>query len=166
MPIFTSSNVSLPANSSTVVNGSSTVNQINGNTITTIVETKIPYTSNMNPTATVRTTTMTTIAATQLTPESSFVEVATSTHAVSVSPVSLIMSDGTTNIIFDSVATGLKLLEFMKSRNQYYLQASDDVMIINVDGVKLLIIETSFMNQKLMNSFSFIYSRGKVRCIH
>jgi hypothetical protein len=166
MYIFTSNNVSAPVNSSTSVNESSTVKQINGNTINTIIETKIPYTSNSNPTATVKTTVITTIAATQLTPESSFVEVTTATHALSVAPVNLIMSDGSINTIFDSVATGLKLLEFMNSRNQYYLQASDDLMVINVDGVKLLLIETSFMNQKLMNSFSFIYSRGKVRCIH
>ena len=46
------------------------------------------------------------------------------------------------------------------------MQASDDVMIINVDGAKLLIIETSFMNQKLMNSCTFTYTRGKVRCVH
>ena len=39
-------------------------------------------------------------------------------------------------------------------------------MIINVDGAKLLIIETSFMNQKLIDSFTFTYTRGKVRCIH
>ena len=52
------------------------------------------------------------------------------------------------------------------SRNQYYFMASDDVMLINVDGVKCLLIETTFMNQKLTNSFSFHYIRGKVRCIH
>jgi len=88
------------------------------------------------------------------------------TTALSTSGVNLIMSDGTTNTIFDSVYTGLNTLEFMMSRNQYYLMASDDVMLINVDGVKLLLIETTFMNQKLMNSFSFHYIRGKVRCIH
>jgi len=81
-------------------------------------------------------------------------------------PVNLIMSDGTTNTIFDNVYTGLNTLEFMMARNQYYLMASDDVMIINVDGVKLLMLETTFMNQKLMNSFSFHYIRGRVRCIH
>jgi len=80
--------------------------------------------------------------------------------------VNLVMSDGTTNTIFDNVYTGLNTLEFMMARNQYYLMASDDVMLINVDGVKLLILETTFMNQKLMNSFSFHYIRGKVRCIH
>ena len=88
------------------------------------------------------------------------------TISFSTSAVNLFMSDGTTNTIFDSVYTGLNVLEFMMSRNQYYLMGSDDVMIINVDGVKLLILETTFMNQKLMNSFSFHYIRGKVRCIH
>jgi len=92
----------------------------------------------------------------------------TNSHTVnlSTSAFNLIMSDGTTNTIFDSVYTGLNTLEFMMSRNQYYLMASDDVMIINVDGVKLLILETTFVNQKLMNSLSFHYIRGKVRCIH
>ena len=93
---------------------------------------------------------------------------ATNSSTINLSPsaFNLIMSDGTTNTIFDSVYTGFNTLEFMVSRNQYYLMASDDVMIINVDGVKLLILETTFMNQKLMNSFSFHYIRGKVRCIH
>ena len=82
------------------------------------------------------------------------------------SAVNSIMSDGTTTTVFDNILTGLNTIEFMMSRNQYYLMASDDVMLINVDGVKLLILETTFMNQKLMNSFSFHYIRGKVRCIH
>ena len=93
-----------------------------------------------------------------------------STHVnntpLSMIGISLIMSDGTTKTIFDNVYTGLNTLEFMMRRNQYYLMASDDIMLINVDGVKLLILETTFMNQKLMNSFSFHYIRGKVRCIH
>ena len=76
------------------------------------------------------------------------------------------MSDGSTTVVFDAILTGLYLLGFMQSRNQYYLQASDDVMIINVSGIKLLILETTFMNQKLLNSFTCIYARGKVRCIH
>ena len=50
--------------------------------------------------------------------------------------INLFMSDGSTNTIFDNVYTGLNTLEFMMSRNQYYLMGSDDVMIINVDGVK------------------------------
>ena len=166
MTIFTSNNVPLPANTSTIISETDTVLQTNGNLISTLVETKVPYASGVNPTATVVTSTITTIPATQTLPSSSSVIVTTTTQPVSTSSVNLIMSDGSTNTIFDSVATGLKLLEFMNSRNQYYLQASDDVMIINVDGIKLLIVETTFMNQKLMNSFTFTYNRGRVRCIH
>jgi len=83
-----------------------------------------------------------------------------------MSGINLNMSDGTITTVFDDIYTGLNTIEFMMSRNQYYLMASDDVMIINVDGAKLLILETTFLNEKLMNSFSFHYIRGKVRCIH
>ena len=166
MTIFTTNNVPLPANANTIISESDTVLQTNGNLISTLVETKIPYVSSVNPTATIVTSAVTTIPATQTLPSSSSVIVTTTTQPVSVSSVNLIMSDGSTNTVFDSVATGLKLLEFMNSGNQYYLQASDDIMIINVDGIKLLIVETTFMNQKLMNSFTFTYNRGRVRCIH
>ena len=166
MTIFSNSNVLLPVNSRTTIYENSTVAITNGITVSTMTEAKIPYASRSNPIATTKTSTITTVAATQTTPESNDIDVSTSTSPVSVSPVQLILFDGTTNTIFDSVATGLKLIEFMNSRSQYFLQASDDIMIINADGANLLIIETSFMNQKLMNSFSFIYSRGKIRCIH
>ena len=48
----------------------------------------------------------------------------------------------------------------------YYLQLSDDITLINIGGVKLLILETTFLNQKLMNAFHFSYIRGKVRATH
>jgi hypothetical protein len=80
--------------------------------------------------------------------------------------VSLILSDGTTTTIFDSIATALRCLNFMNSRKQYFMNASDDIIIVNVSGVKLLILETTFLNQKLLNSYNFIYSRGKVRGVH
>jgi len=75
-------------------------------------------------------------------------------------------SDGTTAVVFDSLRTALNCLSFMNSRKQYYLMANDDIMIINVSGVKLFTLETTFINQKLMNSFAFIYVRGGVVCVH
>ena len=54
----------------------------------------------------------------------------------------------------------------MHARKQYYLQANDDVIIVHVSGVKLLILETSMLNQKLLNSYNFIYSRKSVRGVH
>jgi hypothetical protein len=44
--------------------------------------------------------------------------------------------------------------------------ASDDIMIINVSNVKLLILETTFLNQKLMNSFTLSYVQGEVMGVH
>ena len=46
------------------------------------------------------------------------------------------------------------------------MNANDDIMIVNVSGIKLLILETTFLNQKLLNSYNFIYTRGKVRGVH
>jgi len=80
--------------------------------------------------------------------------------------VSFLKSDGTNAIIFNSVADGLTCLQFMHSKNMYYLQLSDDITLINIGGVKLLILETTFLNQKLMNAFHFSYIRGKVRATH
>ena len=54
----------------------------------------------------------------------------------------------------------------MHSKNMYYLQLSDDITLINIGGVKILILETTFLNQKLMNAFHFSYIRGKVRATH
>ena len=59
------------------------------------------------------------------------------------------MSDGTTKTIFDNITTALKCLKFMRSRSQYYLQASDETIIINCE-TKLLIFETTFTNQTII----------------
>ena len=80
--------------------------------------------------------------------------------------VSITLEDGSTVVVFNSVQDGLTCLQSMHSQNMYYLQASDDITIINVSGVKLLILQTTFMNQKLMNNYTFAYLRGKVRAIH
>ena len=83
-----------------------------------------------------------------------------------VGSINLIKSDGTTETVFDSVQTALNCLAFMSARNQYYLLASDDIMVINVSNVKLLILETTFLNQKLLNSFTMSYVQGEVVGIH
>ena len=80
--------------------------------------------------------------------------------------VSMVKSDGTNATIFNSVQDGLTCLQFMHSKGMYYLQFSDEITLINISGVKLLILETTFLNQKLMNAFHFSYMRGKVRATH
>ena len=46
------------------------------------------------------------------------------------------------------------------------MQANDVIIIVNISGVKLLILETTMLNQKLLNSSNFIYTRGKIRGVH
>ena len=53
--------------------------------------------------------------------------------------VQLKMSDGTTKTIFENITSSLKCLNFMRSISQYYLQASDEMIIINCE-TKLLFL--------------------------
>ena len=80
--------------------------------------------------------------------------------------VTIVLSSGLTETVFNDLDTALRCLNFMNSRKQYYMQVNDDIMIVNISGVKLMILETTMLNQKLMNSFNFIYSRGDVRGVH
>lgn len=80
--------------------------------------------------------------------------------------ISIVKSDGTTSIVFNSVADGLACLHHMHTHGLYYFQLSDDIILINLSGVELLILETTFLNQKLMNAYCFSYNRGKVRATH
>ena len=66
--------------------------------------------------------------------------------------VSMVKSDGTNALIFHSVSDGLTCLHHTHINNLYYLQLSDDIVLINLSGVKLLILETTFLNQKLTNA--------------
>ena len=154
MVLFTTSNMSAPSTAYKISKSTVSVDA-SGNQLQLSSLTMIPSTTTANYTS------LNTVVN-----QSGIATVVKNTTALNTSGVNIVLSDGSTNTVFDSVYTGLNTLEFMMSRNQYYLMASDDIMIVNVDGVKLLILETTFMNQKLMNSFSFHYIRGKLRCIH
>jgi len=75
--------------------------------------------------------------------------------------VSIIKSDGSTQIVFNSLETALKCLNFMNARNQYYIIAGDDITIVNCQ-TKLLILENTFINQKMLNSYVFSYHGKKI----
>jgi len=79
--------------------------------------------------------------------------------------ITLIKSDATTETVFDSLTTALKCLNFMNSKNMYYLMAGDDITIVNCQ-TKLLILENTFTNQKMINSYVFSYHGKKIKGIH
>ena len=45
--------------------------------------------------------------------------------------ISIIKSDGVNQIVFNTLTTALKCLNFMNSRGQYYTAAGDDLTILN-----------------------------------
>ena len=79
--------------------------------------------------------------------------------------VSLQLSDSSSVTIFDSVTTGLKILEFMRQRAQVTLQASDDIIIVST-GAKLFLCEMTLTVQRLLASFTLTYQGGKTLCVH
>ena len=80
--------------------------------------------------------------------------------------VSLTLSDGSVAQIFDTLETGLKCMEFMRLNNQWLLQASDDVAVVSVSGVKLLLLEMGLVQQKMLASFCPTYVGGATRFLH
>jgi len=80
--------------------------------------------------------------------------------------VRLGLSDGSSVLVFDSKVTALKCLAFMKERQQWMIQATDDVCIASISGTKLLVGESSLTFQKLLASFSPIYQGGKTLFNH
>ena len=81
-------------------------------------------------------------------------------------PVTIQLSDGQNVVVFDTKQTALRCLRFMHTRNQWLIQASDDVMVVNCGGAKIMILETTLINQKLITSFSPTYQGGCVLFSH
>ena len=79
--------------------------------------------------------------------------------------VSISLSDKTTVDVFDSVTTALRCMEFLRQREQWLLQASDDVLVISCGG-KLIVAEASLINQKLFSSFLPVCYGGTTRFHH
>ena len=79
--------------------------------------------------------------------------------------VDLILSTGITQQVFDSLSSALKCIHYMDANSLYSLSPNEDVTILNVRS-KLLILENTYINQKMMNSYVFTYHGAGVRAIH
>ena len=79
--------------------------------------------------------------------------------------VHLTLSDGTVQTIAQSEDL-LSLLWKMRGNRSWMMYASEDVVCVSVCGVKCLVMETSLINQRLLNLYSPIYMGGKVRWVH
>ena len=79
--------------------------------------------------------------------------------------VDIILSTGITQQVFDALSTAIKCIHYMESFNLYSLSPNEDITIINLRS-KLLILENTYINQKMMNSYVFTYHGAGVRAIH
>ena len=67
--------------------------------------------------------------------------------------VTMSLTDGTLQRVFNSKKTALRCLKQKLARGQWTLQASDDIIVVAVGDAKLLVCEATLVNQKLFASF-------------
>ena len=78
--------------------------------------------------------------------------------------VDLILSTGITQQAFDTLSTALKCIRFMEIIN-YPRPPNEDVIILNLRS-KLLVLENTYINQKMVNIYVFTYHGNQVQPIH
>ena len=79
--------------------------------------------------------------------------------------VDLILSTGITQQVFDSHSSALKCIHYMEADTLYSLSPNEDVIVLGLRS-KLLILENTYINHKMMNSYMFAYHVAQVRAIH
>ena len=79
--------------------------------------------------------------------------------------VDLILSTGIIQQVFGSLSSALKCIHYMEANSLYSLSPNEDVTILNLRS-KLLILENTYINQEMMNSYVFTYHGAGVRAIH
>ena len=79
--------------------------------------------------------------------------------------VGLILSTGITQQVFDSLSSALKCVNYMEANNLYSLSPNEDVTILNLRP-ELLILENTYINQKMVNLYVLTYHGAQVRAIH
>ena len=88
-----------------------------------------------------------------------------SSDVIFTGSVDLILSTGITQQVFDTLSTALTCVHFMESNKLYSLSPNEDVTILNLRS-KLLALENTYINQKMMNSYVFTYHGNQVQAIH
>ena len=96
---------------------------------------------------------------------STFAAPSGSADVIFAGSVDIILSTGITQQVFDTLSTALKCIHYMETNKLYSLSPNEDVTILNLRS-KLLILENTYINQKMMNSYVFTYHGSQVQAIH
>ena len=79
--------------------------------------------------------------------------------------VDLVLSTGITQRVFGSLSSALKCIHYMEANSLYSLSPNEDATVLNLRG-KLLILENTYINPEMMNSYVFTHHGAGVRAIH
>ena len=88
-----------------------------------------------------------------------------SSDVIFTSSVDLIFPTGTTQQVFDTLSTALKCIHYIETKKLYSLSPNEDITILNLRP-KLLILENTYTNQRMMNSYVFTYHGNQVQATH
>ena len=88
-----------------------------------------------------------------------------SSDVIITGSVDWILPTRITQQVFDTLSTALKCIHFMDNNNLYSLSSNEDVTTLNLKS-KLLDLENTYINQKMMNSYVFTYHGNQVQAIH
>ena len=73
-----------------------------------------------------------------------------------IGSVDLILSTGFTQQVFGTLITALKCTHYMGTNKLYSLSPNEDIAILNSRS-KLPILENTYINQEMMNSYVFTH---------
>ena len=79
--------------------------------------------------------------------------------------VQLTLQDVSVVTVFSSVEVAMQCLKAMKARGQWFLQASEDVIVVS-NGTRLLLLEASLVNQKMLQQFAVVDLSGRTLFQH
>jgi hypothetical protein len=79
--------------------------------------------------------------------------------------VQLTLQDLSVVTVFSTAEVAMQCLKAMKARGQWFLQASEDVVIVST-GTRLLLLEASLVNQKMLQQFAVVDLSGRTLFQH
>ena len=81
------------------------------------------------------------------------------------SSIYTILSTGLTQQVFDRLSTAMKCIHFMETNRLYHISPNEYITVINLRS-KLLVLEHTYINQKMMDSYVLTDHGSEVRAIH
>ena len=90
---------------------------------------------------------------------------ANSSDVIFTGSVDLILSTGIAQQVFGTLSPALECIHYMETNKLYSLSPNEDITILNLRS-KLIILENTYINQTMMNSYVFTYHGNQIQAIH